>query len=357
MAMNPITRPAGRPGRARIAKRICLSLLLAVLYVPQTLAQFSTAPPDVIVAPVTLESFPLRVEALGNAAANEAVSIRPLITASLTSIKFEEGAEVEKGEVLAELENVEALADLAAARATFVETETQYERLQELFKTQAVSQSQLQQVEAQLEANRAAVAAARARLGYTVISAPFAGRLGLRRVSVGSLVGPNTEITTLDDTASIKLDFAVPEVFLARLEPGLSVTAHSAAYPDKEFVGVVSSVDTRVDPISRTVTVRARLDNPERLLRAGMFLTVNLLQRDIQSLMVPEQAIVPEQSRQFVWVVDDAGLAHLREVQTGRRRPGQVEVLAGLDEGERVITAGTQKARDGSPVKVVEAGS
>ena len=240
MAMNPITRPAGRPGRARIAKRICLSLLLAVLYVPQTLAQFSTAPPDVIVAPVTLESFPLRVEALGNAAANEAVSIRPLITASLTSIKFEEGAEVEKGEVLAELENVEALADLAAARATFVETETQYERLQELFKTQAVSQSQLQQVEAQLEANRAAVAAARARLGYTVISAPFAGRLGLRRVSVGSLVGPNTEITTLDDTASIKLDFDVPEVFLARLEPGLSVTARSAAYPDKEFVGVVS---------------------------------------------------------------------------------------------------------------------
>ena len=117
------------------------------------------------------------------------------------------------------------------------------------------------------------------------------------------------------------------------------------------------SVDTRVDPVSRTVTVRARLDNPERLLRAGMFLTVNLLQRDIQSLMVPEQAIVPEQSRQFVWVVDDAGIAHLREVQTGRRRPGQVEMLAGLDEGERVIIDGTQKARDGQPVKVVEAGS
>ena len=112
----------------------------------------------------------------------------------------------------------------------------------------------------------------------------------------------------------------------------------------------------RYPSLEIAVTVRARLDNPQRLLRAGMFLTVNLLQRDIQSLVVPEQAIVPEQSSQFVWVVDQAGSAHLREVQTGRRRPGQVEVLSGLEEGERVIIAGTQKAREGSPVNVVEEG-
>jgi membrane fusion protein (multidrug efflux system) len=327
----------------------------ALLFTASSWAQFGPGgPPAVVVAPVTEESFPLEVQALGNASANEAVSIRPLITASLTEISFEEGATVAAGEVLAKLENVEAVAEVAAARATFVETETQFRRLQELFKTQAVSQSQLQQLEAQLAANRAAVAAAEARLAYTVIRAPFAGRLGLRRVSVGSLVGPNTEITTLDDTAYIKLDFAVPEVFLARLEPGLSVSAHSAAYPDKTFEGTVSSVDTRVDPVSRTVTVRALLQNPERLLRAGMFLTVSLLKSDIQALVVPEQAIVPDQSRQFVWVVDEASVAHLREVTTGRRRPGQVEVLAGVEEGEQVIIAGTQKAREGLTVTIVE---
>lgn len=319
-----------------------------------TYAQFGSAAPNVVVAPAVMESFPLRVEALGNARANEAVSIRPLITASLTSISFEEGQDVERGEILAELENVEAVADVAAARASFVETETQYKRLLELFKTQAVSESQLQQLEAQLEANRAEVAAASARLSYTVIRAPFSGRLGLRRVSVGSLVGPDTEITTLDDTAMIKLDFAVPEIFLARLDPGLAVTARSAAYPDHVFEGVVSSVDTRVDPVSRTVTVRARLENEERLLRAGMFLTVNLLRQDIVTLMIPEEAIVPDQSRQFVWVIDQELVAHLREVRTGRRRPGQVEILSGLEAGEQVIVAGTQKVREGMTVSLVK---
>lgn len=330
-----------------------LVLLFAVFAAHPLMAQFGGGPVNVEVAPVVRDSFPLRVEALGNAEANEAVSIRPLITATLTSIAFEEGTDVEQGQILAQLENIEALADLAAARASFVEIETQYKRLQELFKTQAVSESQLQQVQAQLEANRAAVAAAQARLSYTVIRAPFAGRLGLRRVSVGSLVGPETEITTLDDTALIKLDFAVPEIFLARLEAGLPIVARSAAYPDRTFEGIVSSVDSRVDPVSRTVTVRALLENDQRLLRAGMFLTVSLLREDIRSLLIPEQAIVPDQSRQFVWVVDENETAHFREVNTGRRRPGQVEILSGLEEGERVIIAGTQKARDGQPVTVI----
>jgi len=326
------------------------ALLLSV----QVAAQPMGGPPTVEVTPARMEAFPLSVEALGNAAANEAVSIRPVITATLTAIYFEEGRFVEAGTVLAELENVEPLADLAAARASFVETEAQFKRLRELYRTQAVSESQLQQLEAQLEANRAAVAAAQARLSHTVIKAPFDGRLGLRRVSVGSLVGPETVITTLDDTASIKLDFDVPEVYLNRLREGLEVTARSAAWPDRVFRGVVTSVDTRVDPVSRTVTVRSKVDNPDGSLRAGMFLTVNVLQENIEALLVPEAAMVPEQSKQFVWVVDENGTAELREVKTGRRRPGQVEILEGLSAGERVITAGTQKARQGQPVRVVE---
>ncbi len=329
----------------------CTAMLFATSPV---LAQFgSDEPPGVLVSEATVESFPLAVEALGNATANEAVSIRPVITATLTSIHFEEGQSVEAGTVLARLENVEPLAEVAGAKAAFVETETQYKRLAELYKTQAVSQSQLQQLEAQLEANRAAVAAAEARLAHTVVEAPFAGRLGLRRVSVGSLVGPDTVITTLDDTSVIKLDFDVPEVFLARLEPGLEVTARSAAYPDQSFRGVVASVDSRVDPVSRSVSVRATVDNEDGHLRAGMFLTVTLLKQDIQALVVPEQAIVPEQSKQYVWLVGEGDIAELREVRTGRRRPGQVEILDGLAVGDRVITEGTQKARAGEPVTVL----
>jgi membrane fusion protein (multidrug efflux system) len=160
-------------------------------------------------------------------------------------------------------------------------------------------------------------------------------------------------ITTLDDISAIKLDFNVPEVFLSRLEQGLTVTAHSAAWPELTFTGQVTSVDTRVDPVSRTVTVRAILPNEDRRLRPGMFLTVTLLKDDVQALLVPEQAIVPERSRQFVFVVDADGLVSRREVHTGRRRPGEVEILEGLSPGERVVVEGTQKVRPGQPVEVL----
>lgn len=317
-------------------------------------AQPGASPPGVVVASAENESFPLSVEALGTARANEAVEIRPVISATLMAVHFEEGQYVEAGTVLAELENVEPWAELAAARANLAESEAQYRRLSELYKTNVVAQSEVAEITARREADLASVAAAEARLAHTVIKAPFSGRLGLRRVSVGSLVGPDTVITTLDDTDAIKLDFDVPEVYLSLLQSGLDVSARSAAYPGRPFAGEVASVDTRVDPVSRTITVRAVLDNEERLLRPGMFLTVSLLRQDLQTLMVPEQAIVPERSQQFVWVVDDANVARLREVRTGRRRSGQVEILGGLAAGERVIIEGTQKARAGEAVTVLE---
>jgi membrane fusion protein (multidrug efflux system) len=313
------------------------------------------APPEVVVAEAALKTFPLAVEALGNASANEAIEIRPEITARLTSIHFEEGQMVEADAVLARLEDVEPLAELAAARATLVDSESQYRRSRELYKTQAVAESQLQQLEAQREADRAAVAAAEARVADTVIKAPFAGRLGLRRVSVGSLVSPATVITTLDDISAIKLDFDIPELFLSRIEQGLAVRARSAAWPEIEFIGAVSSIDSRVDPVSRTVTIRSLIPNEQRRLRAGMFLTVTLLKENVEALMVPEQSLVPERSVQSVLVVGEDNIVEQRPVQTGRRRPGEVEILEGLAEGERVIVEGTQKARDGQVVTIVGA--
>lgn len=311
------------------------------------------AMPGVFVEEAIVKSFPLAVEALGNASANEAIEIHPEITARLTSIDFEEGQFVNAGDPLAKLENVEPLAELASAHARLVDSESQYRRSQELFKTKAVSESQLQQLEAQREADRAAVAAAQARVEDTVISAPFSGWLGLRRVSVGSLVSPSTVITTLDDTSSIKLDFDIPEIYLSRIQKGLKVTARSAAWPGKQFVGTVTAIDSRVDLVSRTVMIRSMIPNEDGHLRAGMFLTVTLLKEDINALMVPEQALVPERSTQSVLVVGSDNIVEQRVVETGRRRPGEVEILAGLDPGERVIVEGIQVARNGAPVRVL----
>lgn len=321
-------------------------LLLAPLAVAQQVQ-------SVVVAEAVIKPFPLAAEALGNARANEAVEIRPQITAAIVEILFEEGQTVAKGDTLARLESSEQLADLAAAKAALIDSESQYRRSTELFKTRVVSESQLEQLEAKRDADRAAVNAARARLDHTVIRAPFAGQLGLRRVSLGSIVGPSTVITTLDDTSSIKLDFNVPEVFLARLERGLAVTARSAAWPDFTFSGEVVAIDTRVDPISRTVIARALLPNSERRLRPGMFLTVTVLKDDVKSLMIPEQAIVPERSKQFVFIVGEDNVVERLQIESGRRRPGEVEVLDGLQPGALVITEGTQKVRPGQQVEIL----
>ena len=306
----------------------------------------------VLTEPARQEPFDYEVEALGTANANEAVEITSKVTNLVTAIRFREGEQVKRGSVLVELDSVEARADLAAARAALTETESQLKRSRELFATRALSQSQLDQLAATQSANQARVTTAESRLADTVIRAPFDGRTGLRRVSVGSLVSPGAMITTLDDLRVIKLDFSVPEGFIAVLVEGLPVSARSVAFPGREFTGKVVSIDSRVDPTSRSVIARAELPNPESLLKPGMFLTVRLREKRAPVVMISEQALVPEEGRQYVYVVVE-GRAQKREITIGRRSPGKVEVVTGLTPGETVVVEGTQKVRDGGPVRDV----
>jgi membrane fusion protein (multidrug efflux system) len=310
--------------------------------------------PGVIVSEVQRLPFPLTIESLGTAHANESVELRPLASQRIVKILFEEGEQVEAGRVLVELQSAEARADVASAKATLSDSVSQLRRAQQLFETKAVSASELDRRVTRRDADQAALDAAHARFADTRVSAPFAGVLGLRRVSLGSYVTPETVITTLDDTQTIKLDFSVPETVLARIAPGLPVRARSAAWPGSVFEGVVASVDTRVDVISRTLKVRARVPNEDGRLRPGMFLTVDLLRDDVTALVVPEGALVPEHNRQFVLVVGEGDEVERREVETGRRRPGLVEVRSGLSAGEVVVVEGTQKAIPGRTVRVIE---
>lgn len=339
----------------KAVRLLLIPLAFLVFLVPQVSAQPSQRAPAVVVEMVELESFPLAAEALGNARANESVDIRPKITATVTEILFEEGQSVNAGDVLIKLDNLEQVADLAAARAALVDSDASYQRSLELFESKVVAKSQLLQDEAKKIADEAMVSVTESRMAETIVRAPFAGRIGLRRVSLGSLVGPNTVITTLDDTDTIKVDFDLPEVYLSRLSPGLTVRARSAAWPDQEFTGVVASIDTRVDTVSRTVRVRSIMPNSDGRLRPGMFLTVTLLKENVEALMIPERALIPERSSQYVLVVDENHRVERREIRIGRRRPGEVEVVDGLSAGERVIVDGTQKARDGQMVEILEA--
>lgn len=306
--------------------------------------------PAVVTQSPEVKKFAQEVEALGTVRANESVDITAKVADRIAAIRFKEGQQVRKGELLIELDNAEARADLAAAQAAYSDSSSQYKRSQELFQTRALSEAQLEQLQATLLANEARVAAARSRLNDRLIAAPFAGRVGLRNVSLGGLVSPGQVITTLDDLSVVKLDFSVPEVFLSALKSGLPVTASSSAYPESQFSGRVVSVGTRVDPSTRSVAIRAVIDNRDGRLRPGMFMTVNLVRAEREALMLPERAIVPENERHFVFVVED-GRAMKREVVVGRRRPGEVEILEGITILDQVIVDGTLNVRDGLPVR------
>ncbi len=306
--------------------------------------------PKVVTAEVELKPLVDEIQALGTARANESVSIQPRVSSLVTRVAFEEGQIVEQGELLVELESSEIEAGLALAEATLAESQSLYNRSKSLESKQAITAADREQLLAPVKFDQAQVQAAKARLENTKIRAPFTGRVGLRRVSPGSFVNTQTIITTLDDVDTIKLDFSVPETFLTVVSEGMNIVARSVVFPERIFEGTVASVDTRLDPVSRAVQVRAVLPNDDAALKPGMFMTVDLQRERGDVLVVPEQSIVPEGTQQFVFVVSE-GVAEKRSVQLGRRIPGFVVIENGLDAGEAVITEGTSKVRDGSEVE------
>jgi membrane fusion protein (multidrug efflux system) len=168
-------------------------------------------------------------------------------------------------------------------------------------------------------------------------------------------VNAGTEIVTISDISSIKLDFAVPETMLSAIRPGQSIVARSAAWPDQPFRGVIDTIDPVLDPATRAVTVRALLPNPDLKLKPGMLLTVGIETQPRVSLSVPELAVIGEGDDRFVFVVGDDQLATRTEVRTGIRSGGRIEIVEGLRPGQRVVTEGVVKLTDGMKVRLAGA--
>ncbi len=295
-----------------------------------------------------------RIEAIGTLRANESVTLSAQVTEKVTKVNFEDGQVVERGDILVEFTKVEEGAQLAEAQATLREAKQQLERIRGLVARGNSTEARLDEQQRVTDAAQARINAIAARMADRLVRAPFDGVLGFRQVSPGTLVSPGDPIATLDDINPIKLDFSVPETFLGVLRPGLTVEAQSAAYRDRAFEGTVTALDSRIDPVTRAVTIRAVVPNDENLLRPGMLVTVNLVRDQRQALVVPEEALIPRATRQFVFVVGDDGIAERREVGIGARRPGLVEITSGLSAGETVIVEGTTRALPGSEVTVQE---
>ncbi|MFN3243557.1 MAG: efflux RND transporter periplasmic adaptor subunit [Planctomycetota bacterium] len=307
----------------------------------------------VILAPVVDAPFADKLAALGTAVANESVTLTANRSDLVKAIHFDDGQQVEKDQVLLELQTAEEQSMLAEAKALMVEREAAHERAVELNGQGISPNSEVQTTAAQLNAARSRVQTLEATIRDHVVRAPFAGVLGLRRVSVGSLLQSSTVITTLDDLSVVKVDFTLPETWLAAVRVGQPVQARSDAWPEEVFVGKVSAIDTRLDRRTRSATIRAIVDNKDLKLRPGMLMKVDVDRGEAASRQVPEEALIQKGEQHFVYVVGDDTVAREVVIDVGRRQVGRVEVLGGLEVGQRVVVEGLVRVRDGSKVQVV----
>ena len=309
----------------------------------------------VIVSEVSVMAFEDRVEALGTLRANESIQITASVTETVSALYFDDGARVEGGQLLVAMTSAEEQARLKEARAREREAATQFRRVQSLAKQGTASQALLDERSRERQTARAQLVAIESQLSDRLIKAPFPGVIGLRNISVGALVEPGDRIATLDDDSILKLDLAVPSVYLATLKPGLPVTATTPAYGDRAFDGELSSIDSRVDPVTRSVIARVLLPNEDRLLKPGLLMQVTLRKNPRTALVIPEAALMPMGREQYVFVAEPSDSGHKaskRKVVIGSRRPGLVEVLSGLEKGERVVTHGTMRARPGQSITI-----
>jgi membrane fusion protein (multidrug efflux system) len=347
----------GRARRVGAARALASSLALLVALTACGGGDSGAGPggeraTPVAVGSISREAFSEQIEAIGTALANESVVITAQVTERVQRVLFQDGQAVAKGDVLVELTSAQQSAQLAEVRANYSEAERQRARLGELVSGGSESRARFEQQQATRDAAAARLRELEARLSDHLIKAPFAGVLGLREVSPGTLVKPGDTVTTLDDISIIKLDFSVPESFLSVLQPGLALTAASAAWPGESFAGTLAAVDTRVDPRTRAIRARAELPNPDRRLRPGMLLAIQLEANPRVGLAVPEQALIAVGEKHFAFIVGAEDRAKRVEVGLGRRRPGVAEIVSGLAGDERLIVDGSEIVRDGGLVRV-----
>jgi membrane fusion protein (multidrug efflux system) len=303
--------------------------------------------------PAKLARATLETGAIGSLRADESVVIRPEIAGRIDRIAFEEGQSVRKGALLATLDAAETRALVASSRAQAGLDKQRLERAADLQKKGFISQQALDEMQSNYARSAAKLREDEAKLAKSQIRAPFSGVAGLRQVSEGAFVAAGTDIARLEKIDQLKLDFRIPETYLAQLKPGLAVSVAVDAFPQAGFPGKIYAIEPAVDEQTRTVLARARVANPELKLRPGMFARVQLtLGVRENAVWIPEEAIVPRGQDSYVYRVVD-GKVELVVVQTGTRKVGEVEILKGIAAGDVVVTEGTQRLVPGMQVSII----
>lgn len=325
--------------------------------------QMAQGQPPAPVEVVRLEAQPWRPElkSVGSLRAINGVAVSNEVAGVVSKIAFESGQRVSQGDVLVQLEDSVDQAALSALQAQARLANETFRRYSDLLPRKAISQSQYDEARANYQAARADVAQQQAQLNKKTIRAPFDGVVGLRQVDLGEYIAVGTPIVDLNMLDPIYVDYSVPEKQLDRVQAGRQVEVRVAAFPDRVFDGEIEAVAPAVDESSRTLDVRAKLDNPEHRLRPGMFADVRTLAPDTQRVLtLPRTALAFNTYGDYVFrvVQNDQGqtVAQRTQVTTGRTRGDQVEIVEGLEPGARVVATGQLRLRDGQAIKPADQG-
>jgi len=324
-------------------------------------------PPSVESAKVEIMKLTDDTQAVGSLKSRQGVTLRPEVSGRITQLNFKDGERVKKGQLLVQFDDQLQLAQVKQSQAELSIALANHKRNQELVAQNFISKRSVEESAANLEVAQAKLSLSQATASRLKITAPFDGMTGIRTVNVGDYLKDGGDIVNIEDIAAVFVDFRLPERFQSKVKKGQKAQVDMDALPGRKFTAIIQAIDPLLDANGRSVGVRACIDNRQNQLRPGMFARVNTVFSEREkAVVVPEEAIVPQAGKQFVIKLLDGAdkgtdketkITQRVEVKVGIRRPGKVEILEGLAEGDEVVTAGQQRVqKDGTSVKVIELG-
>ncbi len=306
-----------------------------------------------IIAPVKIHALEEKIFLVGSLASIEEVDLVSEIDARVTEINFDEGQPVQEGQVLVRLDDRKLVAAVAEARSRYDLARTDLDRNASLLERESISQQDFDRAEAEADSAKAQLDLVQDQLEDATIKAPFDGVMTERMISLGQYLTRGQILASLVQVNPLEVQFNVPERYIGELQSGQQIEISIEAWPDESFTGKVVFISPRVDRDSRTILVKALIDNPDGRLKPGMFGQLNLVFRTKEdALVIPEAAISYTGDQAMVVVMNDEKRAEFRTVQVGLRMAGEAEILDGLSEGERVVVEGYQKMGPNSLIRI-----
>ncbi|PKH57384.1 efflux transporter periplasmic adaptor subunit [Shewanella sp. Choline-02u-19] len=288
---------------------------------------------------------------VGKLDAEQSVFIAPQIAGKIRAINISSDQEINEGQLLIQLDDAKAQAALAETASYLADEKRKLKEFSKLISRNAITQTEIDAQKANVDMATARLAAAQADLDYHYLIAPFSGTAGLVDFSQGKMVTAGTELITLDDLSSMRLDLQVPEHYLALLSPGMTVVATSRAWPDTHFTGEVIAIDSRVNQDTLNLRVRVQFTNPNHHLKPGMMMSATLVFPTVSEPVIPVQALEYSGTNRFVYVIGEDNIAKRTKVTLGARIDNEVLITNGLTIGDKVVVQGLVNMRDGLRVE------